>query len=72
MACNYDNTAQTDDGSCGYLDSSIVPTGAETPWVVGLTVTGTAFEAFGAGCEVDGVNPNVSINGVIVGDGLLH
>ena len=70
MACNYDNTAQTDDGSCGYLDSSTVPTGAETPWVVGLTVTGTAFEAFGAGCEADGgVNPNVSINGVIVGDG---
>jgi hypothetical protein len=70
MACNYDNTAQTDDGSCGYLDSSTLPTGAETPWVVGLTVTGTAFDAFGAGCEDDGgVNPNVSINGVIVGDG---
>ena len=33
-------------------------------------MTGTAFEALAGGCEAAGsVNPNVSINGVIVGDG---
>ncbi len=70
MACNYDNTATLEDGSCDYLESSTIPTGSETLWLVGLTLTGTANEAFAAGCEAaGGVNPNVSINGVIVGDG---
>ena len=70
MACNYDNTAQTDDGSCDYLETTTIPTGTDNVWLVGLTVTGTENEAFAAGCEADGgVNPNVSINGVIVGDG---
>jgi len=70
MACNYDNLAQTDDGSCDYLETSTIPTGSDNVWLVGLTVTGTENEAFAAGCEADGgVNPNVSINGVIVGDG---
>ena len=70
MACNYDNMAQTDDGSCDYLESETIPTGVENVWLVGLTLSGTAFEALAGGCEADGgVNPNVSINGVIVGDG---
>ena len=70
MACNYDNMAQTDDGSCDYLETDSIPTGAENVWLVGLTLSGTAFEALAGGCEADGgVNPNVSINGVIVGDG---
>ena len=70
MACNYDNTAQSDDGSCDYLETTTIATGAETVWLVGLTLTGTAFEAFAGPCEAaGGVNPNVSINGVIVGDG---
>ena len=70
MACNYDNMAQTDDGSCDYLESETIPTGVENVWLVGLTLTGTTFEALAGGCEASGgVNPNVSINGVIVGDG---
>ncbi len=70
MACNYDNMAQTDDGSCDYLETTTVPTGVSDVWLVGLTLTGTAFEAFAGPCEAEGgVNPNVSINGVIVGDG---
>ena len=70
MACNYDNMAQSDDGSCDYLETSTIPTGTDNVWLVGLTVTGTENEAYAAGCEADGgVNPNVSINGVIVGDG---
>ena len=70
MACNYDNMAQSDDGSCDYLETSTIPTGSDNVWLVGLTVTGTENEAYAAGCEADGgVNPNVSINGVIVGDG---
>jgi len=70
MACNYDNMAQTDDGSCDYLESETISTGVENVWLVGLTLSGTAFEALAGGCEADGgVNPNVSINGVIVGDG---
>ena len=70
MACNYDNMAQTDDGSCDYLETSTIPTGEADVWLVGLTLTGTPFEALAGGCEAaGGVNPNVSINGVIVGDG---
>ena len=70
MACNYDNMAENDDGSCDYLETDSIPTGAENVWLVGLTLSGTAFEALAGGCEADGgVNPNVSINGVIVGDG---
>ena len=70
MACNYDNMAQTDDGSCDYLETTTIPTGEADVWVVGLTLTGTPFEALAGGCEAaGGVNPNVSINGVIVGDG---
>ena len=70
MACNYDNLAQTDDGSCDYLESSSVVTGPDNLWLVGVTVTGTENELYAAGCEADGgVNPNLSINGVIVGDG---
>ena len=70
LACNYDNTATLEDGSCNFLDSSTIPTGTENVWLVGLTLTGTAFEAFAGPCEAaGGVNPNVSINGVIAGDG---
>ena len=70
MACNYDNMAQSDDGSCDYLETSTIPTGEADVWLVGLTLTGTPFEALAGGCEASGgVNPNVSINGVIVGDG---
>ncbi len=70
MACNYDNMAQTDDGSCDYLETSTIPTGEADVWLVGLTLTGTPFETLAGGCEAaGGVNPNVSINGVIVGDG---
>ena len=70
MACNYDNMAQTDDGSCDYLETSTIPTGETDVWLVGLTLTGTTFETLAGGCEAaGGVNPNVSINGVIVGDG---
>ena len=59
-----------DDGSCDYLETDSIPTGADNVWLVGLTLSGTAFEALAGGCEADGgVNPNVSINGVIVGDG---
>ncbi|MFB1018866.1 MAG: hypothetical protein QMC37_01325, partial [Flavobacteriales bacterium] len=39
-------------------------------WLVGLTLTGTDYEVLSGGCEVSGgINPDVSINGVIVGDG---
>ena len=70
LACNYDNTATLDDGSCDFLESTTIPTGTENVWLVGLTLTGTAFEAFAGPCEAaGGVNPNVSINGVIAGDG---
>ncbi len=69
IACNYDNAANEDDGSCDFLETSL-PTGAEVPWLVGLTLSGTDLEPFSAGCEADGgVNPNVSVNGVIMGDG---
>ena len=69
MACNFDPSATVDTG-CTYLSGDGIPTGQDNVWLVGLTVTGTPFEAFGGGCEADGgVNPNLSINGIIVGDG---
>ena len=69
MACNFDPTATVDTG-CSYLSGDGIPTGADNVWLVGLTVTGTPFEALGGGCEAaGGVNPNLSINGIIVGDG---
>jgi hypothetical protein len=68
MACDYLPAATVDTG-CSYLNSSSIPTGVDNLWLVGLTVTGTVFEPFGGGCEADGgVNPNLSINGVIMGD----
>ena len=70
LACNYDGSATTDDGSCNYLNSETIPTGVDATWLVGLTLSGTPFEPLAGGCEVLGsVNPDVSINGVIVGDG---
>ena len=69
MACDY-NPAATVDTGCSYLSGDGVPTGMDNVWLVGLTVTGTPYEAFSGGCELNGgVNPNVSINGVIMGDG---
>ena len=69
FACDY-NPAATVDTGCTYLTGDDVPTGTDNVWLVGLTVTGTPFEAFAGGCEAaGGVNPNLSINGVIVGDG---
>jgi len=48
----------------------VLPTGAENVWLVGLTLTGTENEPLAGGCEVDGgVNPNVAVNGVFLGDG---
>ena len=69
IACNYDGFATEDDGSCDYMDTTL-PTGAENVWLVGLTLTGTENEALAGGCEaVGGVNPNVAVNGVFLGDG---
>lgn len=69
LACNYDPTATVNSG-CNYLSGNTVPTGAENIWLIGLTLTGTPYEAFAGGCEAaGGVNPNVAINGAIVGDG---
>jgi acetyl esterase/lipase len=69
IACNYDGFATEDDGSCDYMDT-VLPTGAENVWLVGLTLTGTENEPLAGGCEVDGgVNPNVAVNGVFLGDG---
>ena len=69
MACNFDPTATVNTG-CNYLTGDGIPTGTDNVWLVGLTVTGTPFESFGGGCEAaGGVNPNLSINGIIVGDG---
>ncbi len=69
IACNYDGFANEDDGSCDYMDT-VLPTGAENVWLVGLTLTGTENEALAGGCELDGgVNPNVAVNGVFLGDG---
>ena len=70
IACNYNEAASIDDGSCSYLSGSEIPTGVDVVWLVGLTLTGTPYEALAGGCEAGGgVNPDVSINGVIVGDG---
>ena len=56
--------------SCNYYAGTDIPTGADVVWLVGLTLTGTPYEALAGGCEAGGgVNPDVSINGVIVGDG---
>jgi hypothetical protein len=69
MACDFDPAATVDTG-CTYLSGDDIPTGATNVWLVGLTVTGTIYESFSGGCEAaGGVNPNLSINGVIVGDG---
>ena len=70
LACNYDGYATDDDGSCDFIESETIPTGAASPWLIGLTLTGTVNEPLAAGCEADGgVNPNASINGVFLGDG---
>ena len=69
IACNYDGFATEDDGSCDYMDTTL-PTGAENVWLVGLTLSGTENEPLAGGCELSGgVNPNVSVNGVFLGDG---
>ena len=69
IACNYDGFATEDDGSCDYMDT-VLPTGAENVWLVGLTLTGTENEPLAGGCEVDGgFNPNVAVSGVFLGDG---
>ena len=69
IACNYDGFATEDDGSCDYMDTTL-PTGATNVWLVGLTLTGTDNEPLAGGCEVTGgVNPNIAVNGVFLGDG---
>lgn len=69
IACNYDGFATEDDGSCDYMDTTL-PTGAENVWLVGLTLTGTDNEPLAGGCEAaGGVNPNIAVNGVFLGDG---
>jgi hypothetical protein len=70
LACNYDEAATIDNSTCDYHEGTDIPTGATEVWLVGLTLTGTPYEVLAGGCEAaGGVNPNVSINGVIVGDG---
>ena len=70
IACNYDEAATVDNATCDYYEGTEIPTGSEVVWLVGLTLSGTSFEALAGGCEASGgVNPDVSINGVIVGDG---
>ncbi|MBM56277.1 MAG: hypothetical protein CMB32_06950, partial [Euryarchaeota archaeon] len=69
LGCDF-NPAATIDTGCTFLSGDGIPTGPDNVWLVGLTVTGTAFEAFAGGCEdAGGVNPNLAINGVISGDG---
>ncbi len=69
IACNYDGFATEDDGSCDYMETTL-PTGAENVWLVGLTLSGTENEPLAGGCELDGgVNPNIAVNGVFLGDG---
>ena len=70
LACNYDEAATVDDASCEYYVGDDIPTGSDVVWLVGLTLAGTPYEGLAGGCEAAGsVNPDVSINGVIVGDG---
>ena len=70
LACNYDEAATVDNASCDYYVGDDIPTGSDVVWLVGLTLAGTPFEDLAGGCEAGGsVNPDVSINGVIVGDG---
>ena len=70
LACNYDEAATVDDATCDYYVGTDIPTGADVVWLVGLTLAGTPYESLAGGCEAGGgVNPDVSINGVIVGDG---
>ena len=70
IACNYNGAATDDDGSCDFNESTTIVTGAESVWLVGVTLTGTENEAYAADCEADGgVNPNVALNGVFLGDG---
>ena len=70
IACNYNNAATNNDGSCDYLNTTTLPVGASNPWLVGLTVTGTPLAPYAAGCETNGgVNPNLAVNGVILGNG---
>lgn len=74
LACNYDAAATFDDGSCSYFSGDAIPIGAEVPWLVGLTVTGTELESLAGDCEMSGgVNPDISITGNILdsGDGPL-
>jgi hypothetical protein len=70
IACNYNGAATDDDGSCDFNESETIITGAESVWLVGVTLTGTENEAFAADCEASGsVNPNVALNGLFLGDG---
>ena len=70
LACNFDAAALTDDGSCNYLSDSTVPTGPGNIWHVGVFLTGTVYEPLAGPCEANGsVNPNLSIQGILVGDG---
>ena len=70
IACNYNGAATDDDGSCDYNESTTIVTGAESLWLVGVTLTGTENEPFAADCEAaGGVNPNVALNGFFLGDG---
>ena len=69
IACNYNGFATEDDGSCDYMETTL-PTGASNVWLVGLTLSGTPNEPLAGGCEADGgVNPNIAVNGVFLGDG---
>jgi hypothetical protein len=69
IACNFNGAANEDDGSCDYLETTL-PVGPDNVWLIGLTLTGTEFEPFAADCEMNGgVNPNVSMTGLILGDG---
>jgi hypothetical protein len=70
IACNYNGAATDDDGSCDFNESETIITGAESVWLVGVTLTGTENEVYAADCEASGgVNPNVALNGVFLGDG---
>jgi len=52
------------------MSPETIITGAESVWLVGVTLTGTENEVYAADCEASGgVNPNVALNGVFLGDG---